>query len=200
MAEERVTLVDIHGAYAGQEREYTKTAAENAIAVFARDPGNGTLTFSQVVRDGVGGVQGLAGVSALAVSQDGGLGFHVYASGVAESSIVAFRRDASDLGRLTFVSLERDGFSGVNGLAGASGVAITADGRWVIGAGTVDDALAVRHAEAKLLRRLLVIHDLQQLLRRERRAVSVLGERVFVLALRHDPEQRDVVRDLPVEV
>lgn len=39
MAEPIMTLVDIHGAYAGQEREYSKTAGEIALANgFARLP------------------------------------------------------------------------------------------------------------------------------------------------------------------
>ena len=104
---------------------YVAGSGDNAIAVFTRDLLLGTLTFREVVRDGVGGANGLAGVSALAVSDDGGLGFHLYAAGSAENALAIFRRDASNFGRLTFVDAERDGFGAVNGLAGSSDVALS---------------------------------------------------------------------------
>ena len=129
---------------------YVAGSGDNAIAVFTRDlllgvldPTVGTLTFRQVVRDGVGGDDGIAGVTALAVSDDSGLGFHLYAAGSGENALAIFRRDAADLGRLTFVDAERDGFGGVNGLAGSSDVALSPDGATVVVAGPVDDALAL---------------------------------------------------------
>ena len=122
---------------------YVAGAGDSAIAVFSRDALLGTLTFRQTVKDGVAGADGLAGVSALAVSRDGGLGFHVYAAGSGESALAIYRRDAADAGRLTFVDAERDGFGPVDGLAGVSGVALAPDGRTVVAAGPVDHALAV---------------------------------------------------------
>ncbi|MEO8195215.1 MAG: beta-propeller fold lactonase family protein [Thermoanaerobaculia bacterium] len=122
---------------------YVAGSGDNAIAVFTRDLPAGTLTFRQVVRDGVGGADGIAGVSALAVSGDGGLGFHLYAAGSAENALGIFRRDASDFGKLTFVDAERDGFGSVNGLAGAADVALSPEGASVVVAGPVDDALAL---------------------------------------------------------
>jgi uncharacterized repeat protein (TIGR01451 family) len=122
---------------------YVAGSGDNAIAVFTRDALLGTLTFVQVVRDGVGTANGLAGVSSLAVSHDGGLGFHLYAAGSAENAIGIYRRDASDAGRLTFVDAERDGSGAVNGLAGSSDVAVTQDGAMVVAAGPVDNALAL---------------------------------------------------------
>ncbi len=122
---------------------YVAGSGDNAIAVFTRDPLLGTLTFRQVVRDGVGGAEGIAGVSALAVSGDGGLGFHLYAAGSGENALGIFRRDAADFGRLTFVDAERDGSGAVNGLAGSADVALSPDGGTVVVAGPVDDALAL---------------------------------------------------------
>ncbi|MEO7794488.1 MAG: beta-propeller fold lactonase family protein [Thermoanaerobaculia bacterium] len=122
---------------------YVAGSGDSAIAVFSRDIVLGTLTFVQAVRDGVGSADGLAGVSALAVSGDGGLGFHLYAAGSGENALGIFRRDASDAGRLTFVGSERDGSGGVDGLAGSADVAISPDGGIVVAAGPVDDALAL---------------------------------------------------------
>ncbi len=122
---------------------YVAGAGDNAIAVFTRDVVLGTLTFREVVRDGVGGADGIAGVSALTVSDDDGLGFHLYAAGSGENALGIYRRDAADFGRLTFVDEERDGFGLVNGLAGSSDVALSPDGSIVVVAGPVDDALAL---------------------------------------------------------
>ncbi|MGE4191225.1 MAG: beta-propeller fold lactonase family protein [Thermoanaerobaculia bacterium] len=122
---------------------YVAGSGENAIAVFSRTPVLGTLTFRQVVRDGVGGVDGLAGVTAVAVTEDSGYGFHVYAIGAAENAISILSRDAADFGKLTYFAVEKDGFGANAGLDGASGIAITVASDWVLATGAVDSAVAV---------------------------------------------------------
>ncbi len=122
---------------------YVAGTGESAIAVFSRDPALGTLTYRQVLRDGVGGADGLAGVSQLTVSDDGGFGFHVYAAGSGENAVAIYRRNAANQGRLEFVDAERDGFGAIDGLDGVGGVALAPDGRHLLAAGGVDDAVAV---------------------------------------------------------
>ncbi len=124
---------------------YVAGPGDNGIAVFKRATAGGsagTLTFLQVLRDGVAGVQGLAGATALAISQES-YGFHLYVAGAAEDAIAVFRRDSEQEGRLTYVEVERDGFSGVDGIAGTAGVALSPDGRWLLATGRLDDAVAV---------------------------------------------------------
>src|SRR5690606_646444 len=74
---------------------YVAGTFSNAIAVFARDaepasPDYGRLSFRQMLQNGVGGVQGLAGIVALAVSPDGK---HVYALGGESDTLATFLRN-----------------------------------------------------------------------------------------------------------
>ncbi len=117
---------------------YVGGGAEDAIALFHRDPATGKLAFVDAVRNG-GAVSGLGGVRALALSPDGAT---LYAAGERDDSLVAFARDAAT-GALAFVQAVTDGVDGVNGINGASGVAVAPDGRRVYATGIVDNALAV---------------------------------------------------------
>ncbi len=100
------------------------TSFEDAIAVFSRDAMTGELTFVEALFDGVGGVDGLDGVLAVAVSPDG---LHAYAVGSIEDSLVHFSRDGVT-GELTFVEALFDGAGGVDGLEGVRSLAISPDG------------------------------------------------------------------------
>ena len=118
---------------------YAAGAGESAVAVFARDPRNGLLEFVGQVRDGVGGVDGLAAAAAVALSGDGS---SVYVAGELDDAVAAFLRDP-DSGELDFVELERDGVGGVNGLGGARDLAVSPDGAHLYVAGAADSAVAV---------------------------------------------------------
>ena len=80
---------------------YTASAAGNAVAVFARDPESGALSFSEVQRNGAGGVASMAGPVAVAVSDDGR---HLYVAARDDAAIVRFDRDPAS-GALTFAAL-----------------------------------------------------------------------------------------------
>lgn len=112
---------------------------DHAIAVFSRDASTGALTLVEVQRDGVGGVDGLFQAGWVTVSPDGR---YVYGAGFGEDAIAVFSRDR-DTGRLTFIEVQRDGVGGVDGLDGASAVAVSPDGRHVYVTGVLDDAVAV---------------------------------------------------------
>ncbi|MCB0196021.1 MAG: beta-propeller fold lactonase family protein, partial [Anaerolineae bacterium] len=51
---------------------------DNAVSVFSRDSSSGQLTFVEVLKDGVGSVDGLYGAGSVTVSSDGK---HVYVAG-----------------------------------------------------------------------------------------------------------------------
>src|SRR5262249_42302813 len=112
---------------------------DDAIAVFSRNAGTGALTFVEMQKDGVGGVDGLAATESIAVSPDGA---HVYATGSEDDAIAVFSRNVGT-GALTFVEMQKDGVGGVDGLNNAHGVRVSPDGAHVYVAGTDDDALAV---------------------------------------------------------
>ncbi len=121
---------------------YVAGTAESAIAVFVRNPaqGNGTLAFVQAARDGEDGFDGLAGVADLVVTSDD---FHVYAAGSGEDAVAGLRREITDAGRLEPVDVRRNGFGAVDRLLGPVAVAASPDGRWILAAARVADAINV---------------------------------------------------------
>ena len=125
-------------------RLFVAGPADNAIGVFRRieAPGqaqNGELRFVSVLRSGVGAVTGLGGVSGVLASPDGA---HVYAVSPIENTVVVFRRRPAPV-ELEFVEVEQNGVFGVSGLAGASALALSADGRHLYVAGSFANAIAV---------------------------------------------------------
>lgn len=89
------------------------------------------------VQDGVGGVEGLSGARALAVSPAGD---SVYVCAVTDNSVAAFAVDAN--GGLTAAGVVVDGVGGVDGIAQCVDVAVSPDGKYVYAAGFADDAIA----------------------------------------------------------
>jgi 6-phosphogluconolactonase (cycloisomerase 2 family) len=112
---------------------------DDAVAVFARNAMTGALTFVEAEKDGVGGVDGLDGARAVAVSPDGA---HVYVASDADAAVAVFSRSAGT-GALTFVETKQDGVGGVDGLGGARSVAVSPDGAHVYVEGVADGEIAV---------------------------------------------------------
>lgn len=107
----------------GGEHLYVASVPDDAVAVFARNPANGTLGFVQRVANGVAGVSGLDNARDVAVTADG-TSVYVAAGGEMANNpgtgaLVTFDRDAGT-GALSFVeSLTAAdlGVSQPNGLA-----------------------------------------------------------------------------------
>jgi 6-phosphogluconolactonase (cycloisomerase 2 family) len=118
---------------------YVAARHEHAVAVFGRDGATGALTFVEMEQDGVGGVDGLHGAHAVAVSPDG---HHVYVASATDDAVAVFSRDGAT-GALTFVDMEQDGIDGVDGLNGARSVSVSPGGQHVYVASGSDDAVAV---------------------------------------------------------
>jgi uncharacterized repeat protein (TIGR01451 family) len=122
---------------------YVSSEEGNSLAVFDRDNSEasanfGRLTFRQVLRDGIGGVDGLLGARGIALDHDGN---HVYVAGSFESAIAIFRRNASL--SLSFVGVVRSGSEGVTGLGGIRDLVVTRDGKQVLGVGSISNAVVV---------------------------------------------------------
>ena len=122
---------------------YFTAVTSNHLGRLDRDNGSGSLTFKTLWKDGNGDghgntVNGLDGTFDLVVSPDGR---HVYVTGLDDNALVRFSRDAT--GDLTFAQALIDGEGGVDGLGGATGLAISADGGQVYVAGARDNALTV---------------------------------------------------------
>jgi 6-phosphogluconolactonase (cycloisomerase 2 family) len=117
---------------------YAAAEDSSSIAVFARDPGTGALTFVAAVVDGVGGVVGLGAPSALTLSPDGA---NAYAVSPGDDALVVLARNTGT-GALTWVETHVDGIGGVDGLDGVDSVAVSPDGAHVYAA-SFSDGLAV---------------------------------------------------------
>ena len=118
---------------------YAAGEDDDAVAVFSRSSTTGALTFVEVQKDGVGGVDGLFRAISVTVSPDGS---HLYAAGGGDGAVAVFRRD-STTGALTFVEVQRDGVGGVDGLLGARSVTVSPDGKHLYAASQLDNAVAV---------------------------------------------------------
>ncbi len=121
---------------------YVASAADDALAVFNRDAGTGSLTFVEIEKDGVAGVDGLDYALSVIISPDGA---HVYAAAEVDSAISVFDRDAGT-GALTFVEVKKQGVDGVLGLDGVACVTISSDGKHLYtGAGSGHMTLFTRN-------------------------------------------------------
>ncbi len=123
---------------------YAVSPVDNAITTFDRSDEDGTLTFAEVARNGINGVGGLSGATALALSPDDA---HVYVAGAFANAVAVFERQFDDalpdFGRLGFLEFEQNGVGGVTGIGEAIALVVSADGRHVYVAGAENDTLAV---------------------------------------------------------
>jgi hypothetical protein len=116
---------------------YVASQVDSAVANFSRDPSSGSLTFIDQDRDGVDGVDGLAGATHVAAAPDGA---NVYVGGATDQAVATFSRDEAT-GALGFVEFDQDDVGGVDGLEQTAGLAVSPDGRNVYAVGDVDDAV-----------------------------------------------------------
>ncbi|MFN6490671.1 beta-propeller fold lactonase family protein [Nostoc sp. DedQUE03] len=112
---------------------------DSAIAVFERDTTTGQLSFVEVQKDNTNGVDGLASAASVTVSPDGK---YLYAAGYNDSEVAVFKRDTTT-GQLSFVEVQKDGISSVDGLGGVYSITVSPDGKYLYAAGYQDSAVAV---------------------------------------------------------
>jgi len=129
---------------------YVTGSQHHTLASFTRttdtgDPAFGRLSFLEVHQDGVGGVDGLAQASSVAVSSDGK---HVYVTGFGDDAIAIFGRGFdsgdADFGELDYIGKVSNG-GGVQGLIGVRSVVVTPQDDYVYAASQVDNAVVVFH-------------------------------------------------------
>lgn len=107
----------------------------NSVSVFSQDASTDDLRFVDTLPDAGAGGEYLAGASGLAMAPDNQT---VYVTSRIDDSLNVFRRFGDGLSyRISLVN----GENGVEGLNGASGVAVSPDGRHVYVASAVDNAL-----------------------------------------------------------
>lgn len=118
---------------------YDPDEKNNTVTTTTQVNNLSALFFVNSLRNGLNGVQGLEGVTAVAVSPDGQ---HLYAAGFGSNALAVFKRNAAD-GSLSFVQALIDGSNQVDGLAGASDVKLSPDGNTLYATGFNDSAVAV---------------------------------------------------------
>lgn len=118
---------------------YVAAFDEDSVAVLTKPISQATVTNAQTVIDGAGGVNGLDGAYALAITSDGR---SLYAVGSADNGLAVFQRDI-DTGTLAFVEAEFDGASLANGLLNVRDVVISPDNRFVYTAAYGEDAIGL---------------------------------------------------------
>jgi 6-phosphogluconolactonase (cycloisomerase 2 family) len=91
---------------------YAASQFDDAVAVFSRNLTTGTLTFVEVHKDGLDGVDGLNSSRSVTATPDGR---QIYVVGIDGNAVAVFSRN-STTGKLTFVEVVKDGEGGVDGL------------------------------------------------------------------------------------
>lgn len=119
---------------------YVRAAGSNSLLVFNRDITTGALSLFQTLTDGVEGAYGLGGEGQLAVSADG----HVYTTSVSGNSVSMFARNVGLFtNQFVWVGTYSNATTGVSGLNGALGAAISPDDKHLYVTGGGDDAITV---------------------------------------------------------
>ena len=118
---------------------YSTGYTDGTLPVFQRDTSSGELTYVEVMWDGIGGVDCLAGARGVIVSPDG---TNVFVVSSNDNALAVFDRDLST-GTLNFDKAFFDGIGGVDGLDTARGVAVSPFGNSVYVLGGDDNALTL---------------------------------------------------------
>lgn len=118
---------------------YVSAKSGNAIVVFKRDPGTGSLDHLADYSDNTY----LYSISSTKISPDGRFLYaSVTGSGYANSSIRLFSRDV-DTGLLSFVEYYTNGYNNVKGVYGICMSDISPDGLFLYGAAAFDNSVPV---------------------------------------------------------
>lgn len=118
---------------------YATSSLDDAVLVFSREPASGAISLIEAHKNGVHGVEGLDGAGDIAISPDGA---QLYVAGSEDNAVAAFSGDAAS-GRLTFLDVYWDNSGGLDGLAGAETLVMSANGAHLYVVGFLDDAIAL---------------------------------------------------------
>jgi 6-phosphogluconolactonase (cycloisomerase 2 family) len=125
---------------------YVASGSGDSLAVYARDAATGRVHFVEVERHGVddagdagAAVASLDDPSGVAVSSDGA---QVYVAVRGSGAVARFDRNAAD-GRVAFAAAWVDGADGVDGIGGATSLALSPDGAQLYVTGGSDNAIAL---------------------------------------------------------
>lgn len=118
---------------------YVAGTGDSALVVFKRDVVSGGLTYLERYINGERGVDGLAHVSNVKISPDGG---KLYVVSPDQKSLTVFRRDIAT-GALMLLEMKKHAANTVDGLDQPQGLALSADGAFIYTAAPLSDQLGV---------------------------------------------------------
>ena len=118
---------------------------DDTLSVWRVNAEAGTLSQTALYKDGIRGINGLAAASDIAVSGDGKL---LFVTGGGDNALSLWRVNA-EAGTLSQAALYENGIRGINGLAAASGVAVSGDGELLFVTGAGDNALSLWRVNAE---------------------------------------------------
>ncbi|KAA3641933.1 MAG: DUF11 domain-containing protein, partial [Proteobacteria bacterium] len=122
---------------------YAAGSGDNSVVVMRRNLSTGELSFLEKQTSGIFGVEGLEGVSDLAISSDGA---HLYATGPLTGTLTVFsvnQEGGINNGRLSYQQKLQNAVAGVNGLAAVSDVVVANDGKHVYAISNSDNSVSV---------------------------------------------------------
>lgn len=118
---------------------YVASPTDFAISVFDRNQTNGKLSFVEVQRAGVNGIDGLDGVSHVTVSPDGR---YVYACGTESDAIAVFQRNQNE-SKLSFLEAIKHEDSAVSALLNPTQSVVSSDGAFLYVVSSTSDSVTV---------------------------------------------------------
>ncbi|MCX7554067.1 beta-propeller fold lactonase family protein [Marinicella sp. S1101] len=122
---------------------YIMGRGDDSVTVFDRSP-TGNLSFNASLTQQQADFIGLDAPLAVVGSPDDS---RLYGLGFDDSSMVSFRRinaaSNPQYGQLIFADIEQDNVNGINSLAGPIALDVSSDGKWVIVAAGIDNALTL---------------------------------------------------------
>lgn len=111
---------------------------DNTVTHFTRDVNTGMLTFVDKQKDGLFGVDGIAGCNSIAITENGE---YLFASGFWDNAIAVFEVEST--GQLNYLSTIYDGQNGVEGLGGVTQIWMNDNDQKLYAVGSGDEAIVV---------------------------------------------------------
>lgn len=122
---------------------YVTAHRAGTLTVFARDPESGKTTLKQVLTDGVGGIDGLAGAMSVTCSADGKFVYTSAGRFGGDDAVCAFKRTRD--GTLTQLQV----VANANGFRGGNELLLSPKGEHLYALGTKSGSIAVFRRDAK---------------------------------------------------
>jgi len=119
------------------ENVYTSGFFDDAVVIWDRNQTTGMLTYRQMLKDGVGGINGLDGAYAMFMDSKSK---NLYVGGLEESTLNVFRRNSH--GDLSLEQEIRNGVGGVTGLGEIRGIFGDDKGKNIYTVALADNAIA----------------------------------------------------------